>query len=877
MEKLPKALCDLCPLRSMPCVPSKVPHDATLVIVGDRPGIEEERKGEPFIGQEGQLVERMARQLGGDPATWHKTNLVACRTPSTRPPTEREIACCAPRLDAELAASNAPVMLSLGKLTNDTLLRETTPIVDNGAWVRHITGKALITSPHPMYYMHSPARFDELRVIIEKAIKGPQTNELQKPPKQIHIQTFEDLQEVIYGIPDESWVAFDVETTKLYWHDRPYANVGTFEDKPVKREPKRKQGESLSDFWGRVIDHEEYIDNLPSGNVGDPIRECSPKGEIIMLSLCYDLSFAYIIKGDLLREPRTTTLLQQFNSRVNLCAQNGKFDLMFLMNNGLWFNIKFDTMLADFVLNENRLHGLKEMATREFDIIDYEEKYVKPYIKKKESYANVPYNVLAIYAAWDVAITLALRELFEKRLRAEKLYDWPWSNIIVPANMAFAQIQRRGAHVDVPYLFKLETLLRTELAELTNTLRDLTNRPAFNPRSSPQVAEMLYDVYGLPTADTFNRMAAPRTTDKAALKILGEEVLTSYPDDHSGRTFLATLLHYRRLEKIRSSYVTNVIGFISEKGTLHCDFKMTGTVTGRLSTTDPALQTIPTEYTREGQMIRGAFIAPKGKKIVMVDYSQAELRVLAHVTQDPFLLRAFREGKDVHTEATLLVFGDTSDQGEKWLTPEDKDSMPKWFNGVRKYMKNGVFACIYGGKPESVTKAPNFPRHKAKDFVKGFRSSMARLFEWQKEAEKKIKTKGYIQSTFKRKRRFPFINDKNAEDARKAACNAPIQGDAGDLTTLAATRLNNEGVEVFLTVHDSIFAYANEDEVNEVKEHMENVMIEIASFYFHSIPWKVDTKIADAWTTVPDDMLRHRAGSSVNEAVLLEEGYDNAV
>ncbi|MHA2428847.1 MAG: DNA polymerase, partial [Candidatus Hermodarchaeia archaeon] len=255
---------------------------------------------------------------------------------------------------------------------------------------------------------------------------------------------------------------------------------------------------------------------------------------------------------------------------------------------------------------------------------------------------------------------------------------------------------------------------------------------------------------------------------------------------------------------------------------------------GRLAVRKPALQTIPRASDYHGALIRSSFTAPPGYKLIEVDYSQAELRVLACLSGEEFLQRVYREGRDLHSEVAEAMFGPNFTKEQRVQT--------KMFN----------FSYTYGGTEYSFAKDAGLSLPIAKRFVRDYNRNMPRLAAYRKEQVEFLYEHSYIETRFGRRRHFPLIVKNNKDDARKASVHQPVAGGAADLTLISGTKLvNDHGVEVCLMVHDSILAYALEDEAEETATLIAGVMQATAMEYFPEVPWPMepgrDIEIKDRW------------------------------
>lgn len=778
MQKLYGALCDKCPLKDQPLVPAAGPYDAELIFVAEAPDAEEVLKGEPLTGSSGRLLQAALAQEGVDYQTVYRTNIVMCRPPGNRTPTEQEIYCCKPRLMHELDTLKGERVVTLGKTAHEALLSEW-DLSERGMWLWQDL-RYFLPTWHPAYVLRKPSEARAFLRDIHKAVVGPVSVPFKdKDPEVRHITDVKTLETILNGVPDNAWVAFDIETNQTQW----------YESKVKKR---------------------NYI---------------------LMLQMSWELSFGIVIDDVMLYdEPQVITLLNEFFGRVRTVGHNGKFDQIFLSTIGVHINLDFDTMMAHYVLDEIPPHGLKELVEEEFDIPNYEDRIIKDYLRtRNDDYSKIPFDKLAQYGVLDTVSTLALRERYEERLRAQGLYEWPFQNIVMRSVNHFVLMEIKGIPVNDSYLKKAQELFQGELNRIIVQLREMSHRPNLNPNSTKEIAEILYDELRLPPPQSTK--IGPRSTAHEALEPL-----------EGIHPFVDTMLRYRRIAKLKSSFIDNFWEMSDANGCVHPSIKAHGTETGRLAMKDPAAQTIPRSAKQDapdydpfldGAVVKCAVEAPEGYKWVIVDYSQAELRCLAHYSNDPFLINVYYEGRDLHSEVAQAMYG------------------PSYTKEQRVRCKMFNFSWAYGGNEYSFARDQGLDINVARQFVRNYNKVMARAVRWKEEQYKTVLDKGYVETVFGRRRRFPFINGQNSDEVRKACVNAPIQSTASDLTLLSAIEVMDMGIDVRHLVHDSILALAPADQAEAVGEKIKDTMENMGRTYLPRVAWKADVEISKRWVEPP--------------------------
>jgi len=478
-------------------------------------------------------------------------------------------------------------------------------------------------------------------------------------------------------------------------------------------------------------------------------------------------------------------------------------------------------MLAHYTLQETGMHGLKALATQYFGVDDYETRIISKYLNNRnDDYRKIPFDAFALYAVWDVVLTRELALVFEDELRKQGLYEKPFKSVIMPLQAALTKVELRGMLVDINYLAKQGDQFLYDIEVLKGQLQELAGDPNLNPNSPKQLQVVLYDKLGI--QPPVGRKGAPRTTGKHLL------------EQREGIQIVNVLKEYRRVAKIHSSYVKNLIGYAGIDGRVHPTFKIHGTETGRLAVSEPALQTIPRAADKYGKIIRSAFMAPPDQTFVMVDYSQAELRVAAALSGEQFLIDIYANGRDLHTEVAQAMFG------------------PSFTKEHRAWCKMFNFSYLYGGNEHSFAGTTGLKIAVAREFVRRYDATMPRLAAWKQEQIQLALNRGYIETIFGRRRRFPLITPDVLDEVQKAAVNMPVQSVASDFTSLSAVRLVNEGYNVVLLVHDSIMLEAPLDHAEEIGEYVVQVMEETARTHLPNVKWVADAEYGQTWVERPE-------------------------
>ncbi len=510
---------------------------------------------------------------------------------------------------------------------------------------------------------------------------------------------------------------------------------------------------------------------------------------------------------------------------VEKTGQNLKYDLIVLERAGVKVRgFSFDTMVASYVLDPNRRqHSLDALTLTLLGhrMIPYSEVAGKG--KSQISFAEVTLDRAREYACEDADFTLRLRELFEPQLTEQKL-DGLFRELEIPLVPVLARMETNGIRIDVPFFQDMNSRLESDLGRVREEIVEMAGEE-FNLNSTPQLRGILFEKLGLPV---LKRTKTGPSTDASVLEELAA----------MGHTLPIQLLEYRQLEKLRNTYVDALPRMVNpETGRIHTSFNQTVAATGRLSSSDPNLQNIPIR-TELGREIRKGFVAEEGYLFFGADYSQIELRVLAHFSGDEAFVRAFREGIDVHKQTAAVIF----DVGLEEVTPE-----------MRARAKTINFATLYGQGDFSLARQLDISREEARDFIEEYfrRFSGVRAFlDKQVDLARDL---GYVETLGGRRRYIPEIQARNwnvRQFGERIAQNTPIQGTAADLIKVAMIRIHKllesrfPSTKLLLQVHDELLLEVPVDEVEEVGKM---VVEEMEGAVELDVPLAVDSAVGESW------------------------------
>ncbi|MBT4107623.1 MAG: DNA polymerase I [Proteobacteria bacterium] len=507
-------------------------------------------------------------------------------------------------------------------------------------------------------------------------------------------------------------------------------------------------------------------------------------------------------------------------------GQNLKYDCTVLHNHGVMLNgIRFDTMLESYVLDSTgSRHDLDTLSLKYLGhkTIHYEDVAGKG--KGQLSFNEVPVEVAAPYAAEDADITLRLHETLFPRLKKEVAQTELFDRIEMPLVPVLSKIERTGVRVDAQML----AAQSKELAERTQELEAKAHAEAggvFNIASPKQIQEILFNRLGLPVISK-----TPKGQPSTA-----ESVLAELAEQHE---LPKLILEHRGLSKLRSTYTEKLPMLINaHSGRVHTSYHQAAVATGRLSSSDPNLQNIPVR-TAEGRRIREAFIPAAGCQLVAADYSQIELRIMAHLSADKGLLSAFEKGEDVHRATAAEVFG------------VELDSVSK---DQRRSAKAINFGLIYGMSAFGLGRQLGIDRGKAQDYINLYFERYPGVRTFMDATRVQVREKKYVETVFGRRLYLPDISSSNharRQGAERAAINAPMQGTAADLIKLAMLAVDDwlstdaRDSRIIMQVHDELVLEVPESDVSRVSQELSKLMSGVAEL---AVPLKVDAGIGNNW------------------------------
>lgn len=554
------------------------------------------------------------------------------------------------------------------------------------------------------------------------------------------------------------------------------------------------------------------------------------EAELIGLSFSYQKGLAYYIPLAEDREKALETLqiFKPFFEKQDILkiAHNFKYDLKVLTQYGISIRGNcFDTMIAHYLLNPDGRHGMDYLSEI---YLSYTPIPIESLIGKKgknqKTLRSVSLEQQTNYAAEDADITFQLYEKFAPQLKKENLESL-FYDVEMPLMKVLAKMELAGVALDTDWLSKESLDLENDLRELEKKIFALS-REEFNINSPKQLGDILFAKLHLDPKAKKTKTGQYSTSEEVLQKLAGKH------------TIIGHILEYRTYQKLKSTYVDALPQEIQPKdGRVHTHFSQTTAATGRLASLNPNLQNIPIRTLR-GQQIRGAFVADKGKKIISADYSQIELRLIAEVSGEDNMIKAFQNGEDIHASTASKLF---------------KVPITDVTKSQRSQAKAVNFGIIYGQSSFTLSEQTGLSRSEAKQMIDSYYQTYPMLKEFMNEQVLKARQNGFVETILGRRRHLKDINSNNAVvrgHAERNAVNAPIQGSAADIIKIAMINIDkalheqNLRTQMLLQVHDELLFEAPEDELEVVAPLIRQLM---ESAVRTTVPLLVEVGIGNNW------------------------------
>lgn len=601
---------------------------------------------------------------------------------------------------------------------------------------------------------------------------------------------------------------------RTWLRELPHTSASYPEPQKIERHYECVLTQERFDHWLSVIQQADLTSIDTETTSLDPLQ-----ARIVGLSLsvapgqaCY-IPLAHRYAGVPAQLNRDTVLAQLKpwleSPRHPKVGQHLKYDQHVFENHGIFLRgIAHDTLLQSYVLEAHKTHNMDALALRHLNekTITYEAIAGKG--AHQIGFDEVALEHATNYAAEDADVTLRLHHTLWPRLDTTPTLRFIYEQIELPSALVLQRMERHGVLIDSTLLGQQSHALGQRLWELEQQAYDIAGQP-FNLNSPKQIGELLFDKLGLPVVKK-TAGGAPSTD---------EEVLQRLANDYP---LPKVILEHRGLAKLKNTYTDKLPRMVNpDTGRVHTHYAQAVAVTGRLASNEPNLQNIPIR-TPEGRRIREAFIAPPGYVLLSADYSQIELRIMAHLADDVQLKKAFAEGQDIHRATAAEIFG---------LSPDDVS------HEQRRYAKAINFGLIYGMSAFGLASNLGIERSAAQHYIDRYFQRYPGVAAYMETTRQQAKTQGYVETLFGRRLWLPEINSPNGprrQAAERAAINAPMQGTAADLIKLAMIAVDtwlmaiSLRTRLLMQVHDELVLEVPEDELALVKEHVPRLMSEVA-------------------------------------------------
>lgn len=793
--------CSLCPLHletSRVCIPVNLPTRKVSIsgtsirplLIGEAPGYSEEETGKLFSGSAGKLLDSMLEEVGLNREWFFTTNAVKCRPEDNRAPTAKEIKTCTTAyLSQELQAIKPQYGLALGNGGCQAILGKKGITKLNGT-IEERHGVKWVFGFHPAAVLRNPRYKEPLRqalLVFSRMLKNEE------------------------GIPE-------TQTTLVNTKELLKELIAEFEKKP-------KAVTIDTETWSK----HPGVGRFPGGG----LAWWDPSWKLVTMQFTFRPGYSYTVplwhdKTPWKDPAKVLRILKPHMEKVKTWyMQNGKYDSKVMEKVGTHIRHSWDPMAITYATDENNLKGLGFLAMVHLGVADY-----KDMVDKSNMFFE-PLDLVSEYGGMDTDYTHRLvpvtRRILKEDFQSYRLYR----KLLHPWDLVLTDVEYRGMPLDVDKLEERTVECEGYIAKAKQAIFDTVGME-FNPNSTAQLGNVLFDRMGLPVIQR-TPTGNPSTAESVLLRL---RTL-----DDTG--IMDQILEYRKWQGYMSRYLKPWPILMDEGGRLHPHFKPFHTITGRLSCENPNMQQVPRDT-----FIRGIIGGRPGWQLVEADYSQAEMRLAAHYSQDPALLRIYNSGRDVHMEMAMQITGLSADE----VSSEQ-----------RKQAKAVNFGFLYGmGWKNFVDYAKDnygldVTEYEAQQARKDYFNQFRKLTEWHARQRKKAQANGFVTSAIGRKRRLHDIRSTNEgirAEAERQAINSPVQSLASDMMGLAMIQLEERlpASEAILisTVHDSILFEIREDKLDKwvpvITETMENLPLEKDFDCILTVPIVADVKYGTHWS-----------------------------
>lgn len=764
------------------------------MVIGDKPSQEDDSKGVLFQGSSGALLDSMLAEAGIDRKTVYSTTAIACTTKSERNPSSKELLNCTDKLEQEIKMCSPKVIITVGNVALKRVLNFSGVLTHQGKIYKSEKYQCVVVPiVDPVSIFKNKGRYKEETITYLKRAKEQTSKQLVTPDFSRYkiLTKYTEVLDFLHYLKNISVYSHDNETTGLDF----------MKDKILGKGFCVKQNESY------------YLPFIGKNKV--ELWTTEEKMNI------------------------RNVLTEVAQVKATKISHNGSFDYKFdRFDLGVDLSLDFCTMQAAHLLDENRPLGLKSLAMTYTNLGGYEAE-LQPYIGSGENkdFSLAPIELLAKYCCIDCEVTLQLFHIFTKQLEDQGL-SYLFKELVMPLRRALTELEMSGVKVNSELLEKFTIETSTKLEVLDKKIKDATSID-FNVRSNKQLQELLFSTLKLPVQKK-TESGQPSTDEESLSLLKGKHPL------------IESILEYKTLEKLHSTYFLPMKDFMDTEGRIHTSYKAT-TTTGRTSSAKPNLQNIPSDSN-----IRSLFVPTSGCKFVIFDYSQMEVRILAQYSRDETLLTSFEKDLDTHTEVASKIFK-MSVEDIKALKTSPIEAEQKKYKMMRDTAKTTNFGVIYGIGAKGLASQLSIGEDEAQNFLNVFYKEFPGIRNFQNNTHGVAFMNKSVRSIFGRVRHLPdmgLVGNTYGEKYRKSlaerqSVNSLIQGTASDCLSIATIKIgryireNNLKSRIVLTVHDELVFEVPESEILTLVPAVKNIMEHPSPVI--TIPLKVDISIGDSW------------------------------
>ena len=620
------------------------------------------------------------------------------------------------------------------------------------------------------------------------------------PTHAVTVRTPQQLAELVSVLEQAQWIAFDTETTGLDRFSAEIVGISLATNSPTAY----------------------YI---PVGHLAQPAQ--STAGQMSLFATSPTRVSNQLTLDEVLTALRPILT----NPQLPKVAHNAKFDMAMLQEAGVQVEgVQFDTMLAEWLCDpSSRMLGLKELARHRLGITMTEISALIGKGKQQINFGEVPLETAAEYAAADADMTLRLHQPLAQELEDKSLL--PILELEMALIPVLVEMERVGIALDQPFFSRYSAEITQRLNELEEAVYLIVGK-RFNLNSTQQLSDALFITLELPHKGLKKTASGHFSTAAGVL----DDLL-----DVDERGIIKLIIEHRELSKLKSTYADALPSLINPRtGRVHTTFNQTGAATGRLSSNSPNLQNIPIR-TQLGRKLRAGFVPPTGWQFIAADYSQVELRILAHVSGDETLVRAFHEDQDIHKTTAASVYS----------VPLESVTFEQ-----RRFAKAVNFGLMYGMGPYRLARDSELTLAEAENYIKAYFERFPGVRRYLDETKEKARAQGYVETLFGRRQYYPILqreggaNPGDVAAAERAAINHPIQGTAADIIKRAMITLHQQlqakrlQARLLLQIHDELILEAPQEEIEEVRSLLITTMSNACQLI---VPLKVESNVGDNW------------------------------